>query len=697
MTFKQPPNLQNSPYFDDFNEDKEFLQILFKPGYAVQARELTQLQTILQNQISKVSDHLFVDGTKVFGGATSVGTYFFARVKKNSIKDSFGVSLTELPAKQYFYNTYTENYKSFVPSQVTLNSKTYTERGSQIPANDIANLDEDFQIQLIDMFEATVGEDIILIFKFLKGSLEKLNKFTINSTNILRLKEVTTGDQGNYESIRAIKPPNNPSQNPITFEFIPKVFVNGITYIENFNTCLVAFIDEGIFYKDGRFIKNPKTQIPLYKVAELLPNQKIEIEKTMNDGVGVLFQNILTERKLFSYQSKRIGFNVVVQNINFVDDSSLLDNASGFANARAPGADRLKYTLLPTQLPFDENNISHFDGTNFIEIARVKKGILLFTRENTEYSEILKLFARRTYDESGSYTVRPFQLEFREHLRQDEFTLSFGTGYDFSQVEIGDLLFKTVHAVNGEDADASTRMLNLISPTDPNDGSKKYPMDYTTEPIGQIKSIGSNKLVVTPLNATSFSTMLLNTAISIKKLDGGIIINIGNLDNTDTAISYSYDKDGVYLLSDEERGRSDKFVCLLGQGKGYVEGFEIDITSPVRLTANKARSTLSTTSNINVLLENQVLLQANSSTLFPTSSIDDNIAEEQLTIRAGQVLVQIDFTGIPLSGTATAEIAHVSPFSKTSTIQTYITNGNISHANRETVLLCYDSQSAPVL
>ena len=191
--------------------------------------------------------------------------------------------------------------------------------------------------------------------------------------------------------------------------------------------------------------------------------------------------------------------------------------------------------------------------------------------------------------------------------------------------------------------------------------------------------------------------MLLNTAISIKKLDGGIIINIGNLDNTDTAISYSYDKDGVYLLSDEERGRSDKFVCLLGQGKGYVEGFEIDITSPVRLTANKARSTLSTTSNINVLLENQVLLQANSSTLFPTSSIDDNIAEEQLTIRAGQVLVQIDFTGIPLSGTATAEIAHVSPFSKTSTIQTYITNGNISHANRETVLLCYDSQSAPVL
>jgi hypothetical protein len=144
MTFKHPQDLKNSPYFDDFNEEKQFLQMLFKPGYAVQARELTQLQSILQNQISKVSDHLFVDGTKVFGGEASVGTYFFARVKTNSMKDALGAPISFASFKQYFYNSLTENYKSFVPSNVRLDGQTYTTR------NGIFNLEQDFQIQIME-------------------------------------------------------------------------------------------------------------------------------------------------------------------------------------------------------------------------------------------------------------------------------------------------------------------------------------------------------------------------------------------------------------------------------------------------------------------------------------------------------------------------------------------------------------------
>ena len=57
-----------SPYWDDYNRDKQFTKILFRPGYAVQARELTQLQTILQGQISRVGDHPFEDGSQVYGG-----------------------------------------------------------------------------------------------------------------------------------------------------------------------------------------------------------------------------------------------------------------------------------------------------------------------------------------------------------------------------------------------------------------------------------------------------------------------------------------------------------------------------------------------------------------------------------------------------------------------------------------------------
>ena len=64
-------NFNTSPYNDDFDETKGFYRILFRPGYAVQARELTQLQTILQNQITRFGGHIFRDGALVLNGRTS--------------------------------------------------------------------------------------------------------------------------------------------------------------------------------------------------------------------------------------------------------------------------------------------------------------------------------------------------------------------------------------------------------------------------------------------------------------------------------------------------------------------------------------------------------------------------------------------------------------------------------------------------
>ena len=52
-------NLNVDPYYDDFNDNKNYYRTLFKPGYAVQSRELTQLQTTLQDQIKKFGDHIF--------------------------------------------------------------------------------------------------------------------------------------------------------------------------------------------------------------------------------------------------------------------------------------------------------------------------------------------------------------------------------------------------------------------------------------------------------------------------------------------------------------------------------------------------------------------------------------------------------------------------------------------------------------
>ena len=61
-------NFNIAPYYDDYDKDKNFHRILFRPGFAVQARELTQLQTILQQQVTRFGDNIFKEGSKVFGG-----------------------------------------------------------------------------------------------------------------------------------------------------------------------------------------------------------------------------------------------------------------------------------------------------------------------------------------------------------------------------------------------------------------------------------------------------------------------------------------------------------------------------------------------------------------------------------------------------------------------------------------------------
>lgn len=60
-------DLNIAPYFDDFDVEKQFYKILFKPAYAVQARELTQLQTILQNQVEQFGDNIYQEGTVIKG------------------------------------------------------------------------------------------------------------------------------------------------------------------------------------------------------------------------------------------------------------------------------------------------------------------------------------------------------------------------------------------------------------------------------------------------------------------------------------------------------------------------------------------------------------------------------------------------------------------------------------------------------
>ena len=61
----QNTNLNVTPYYDDFDKTKNFYRVLFRPGFPIQARELTTMQSILQNQVENVGSHLFKDGSMI--------------------------------------------------------------------------------------------------------------------------------------------------------------------------------------------------------------------------------------------------------------------------------------------------------------------------------------------------------------------------------------------------------------------------------------------------------------------------------------------------------------------------------------------------------------------------------------------------------------------------------------------------------
>ena len=49
-------------------------------------------------------------------------------------------------------------------------------------------------------------------------------------------------------------------------------------------------------------------------------------------------------------------------------------------------------------------------------MARVENGVIRNRVDATKYSHIEDTLARRTFDESGDYTVENFDLDVREHL-----------------------------------------------------------------------------------------------------------------------------------------------------------------------------------------------------------------------------------------------------------------------------------------
>ena len=97
-------DLNVDPYFDDFDIEKQFVRVLFKPARSVQARELTQLQTMLQSQVERFGSNIYKEGTIITG------------VSINELQDIFFVKLDDDTSG---ITSATDGLISFLPYRAT--------------------------------------------------------------------------------------------------------------------------------------------------------------------------------------------------------------------------------------------------------------------------------------------------------------------------------------------------------------------------------------------------------------------------------------------------------------------------------------------------------------------------------------------------------------------------------------------------
>lgn len=327
----QSTNLNKNPYYDDFNESKNFYKVLFKPGVTVQTRELTTLQSILQNQIEKLGSAFFKKNTVVIPGGFAYDPFFRAVEIENTFK-----------------GTNVEEY-----------------------------------------FESLVGLTLV-------GKISNVSA---------KVEKVLSKD----ESIRSSTTLYVKYQSSSSSDFTSNVFIDGEELVLNGNINL-----NGRTFLTGSSIA--KTIAPTNRKST-----SIGSAAKIDDGVyfirGFLtnvYKDTLILDQYSDKPSYRVGLEIQEQLIDASQDKSLYDNAQGFSNYAAPGADRLKISLKLTK-----KDLNDFKDENFIELFRVENGNLIEIKNQTDNSYITEILARRTFDESGNYNVLPFNVEALESLNDN--------------------------------------------------------------------------------------------------------------------------------------------------------------------------------------------------------------------------------------------------------------------------------------
>ena len=329
----QKTNLNISPYYDDFDKAKNFYKVLFKPGSPVQARELTGLQSILQNQVESFGKHVFKEGSMVIPGGIEYDTsYFSCKINPNHLGLDVSIYLDSLIAKNNGKGVRVRGQNSGIVATI----KNYV-----LPPNE------------------GVTEPTIFV-KYNESGTDTLSTLFPDGEVLILEESVTYGNTT-----------LNAGETILTLS------------LENASTTGSAFgVNEGVYFIRGTFVD--------------VSTSLIILDPYNNNP------------------SYRVGFDIIEEVVNANDDSSLFDNAKGFTNFAAPGADRFKITLK-----LAKKSINDFNDTSFVELFKVDQGVTKKLQDDSVYSQIKKYFAKRTFDESGNYAVEPFRVNLQNSLNDE--------------------------------------------------------------------------------------------------------------------------------------------------------------------------------------------------------------------------------------------------------------------------------------
>jgi hypothetical protein len=321
----QETNLNVSPYFDDFDNRKNYQKVLLKPGYPIQARELNNLQSILQNQIEQFGRNVFKEGSRVTGCEWKYDNPV-SSVQIES--DFFGI-----PVSLYFNNLLGKKIRGSI-SGVTARI-----------------------VYLLDSNTSTKSNYTLYLQYLESGGSDLENKVFQSGETLITNESIS---YGNF-SIQS-----------------GQGFCNTIASNANQSGSIFS-ISSGIYFINGFFVNVNEQTIIL-------------------DQYGI-------------NPSYRVGFDVLEKIVTSDEDETLYDNAQGFTNYAAPGADRFQ-----TITELVKKDLGDVETNNFVEIFRVENGVPTFFDIDPEYNLIRDYMAKRTYDESGNFFVKPFTLFVRDCL-----------------------------------------------------------------------------------------------------------------------------------------------------------------------------------------------------------------------------------------------------------------------------------------